>query len=387
MIRLLDFETNTTFLTDLQLNFIKTVFLPEFILNFIDFANIYNFTNNQSLFWNYFFATYYTSNFFLFIVNYTEFLVLIKLSPTPSIFNIFSQISLTNTLTANLNLNLVTTLNSTITSTLFSNFFFIFDYTFIFLISLLFFLKWNYDFLTICESDRSNFILFYENILYSWTNFSSLKFESYDEALCIIIIWPWCIFLVFTHIFTFENNESFFIFIEWGLPVIYGYLILNEHIWNFGQYFFVYLNGARGRKVLLVTLIEDLVSFIIILSRVSLQVVRGLICGFFHDFFREMSEYLFDTWFLYYEFLSSSAPTPLFLQKDLILYFIDLYIIAFILLFIYAILFLQLLFLVIAVWIFCRCWFISMTDQPFVPGVKRDFTKAALQKFSKIFYK
>jgi hypothetical protein len=63
----------------------------------------------------------------------------------------------------------------------------------------------------------------------------------------------------------------------------------------FGVYFLVYLNGGRGRKFLLVTLVEDLIAFIILLARVTLQVVRGIICGLYHDFFKELTEYIIDT--------------------------------------------------------------------------------------------
>ena len=193
-----------------------------------------------------------------------------------------------------------------------------------------------------------------------WVRFRGIKFESYEEAICIIIIWPWCIFLIFTHIFSPENNEIFFIFIEWGLPIIYGYLVLLESMILFGSYFFIYLNGARGRKLLFVTLIEDIISFIILLSRVTLQMVRGIICGLYHDFFRELIEYTVDTWESYWFY--SNWQLPFFKNYyiiDFSMFFIDWYIISFTLLFIYIILFLQLLFLLIAVWLFCRCWFIS----------------------------
>jgi hypothetical protein len=100
-------------------------------------------------------------------------------------------------------------------------------------------------------------------------------------------------------LFTVENNENFFIFVEWGLPVAYGFLILFESAWLFSTHLLIYLNGARGRRSLVVTLIEDCVALIILTSRITLQMIRGLICGFFHDFFREVSEYLIDTWELY----------------------------------------------------------------------------------------
>jgi hypothetical protein len=50
------------------------------------------------------------------------------------------------------------------------------------------------------------------------------------------------------------------------------------------------LNGGRGRRSLLVTVVEDILTFFIVIIRVSLQVVRGLLCGFFHNFFREVAD-------------------------------------------------------------------------------------------------
>jgi hypothetical protein len=89
-------------------------------------------------------------------------------------------------------------------------------------------------------------------------------------------------------------------------------------------------------------------------------VVRGIICGLYHDFFKELTEYIIDTWESYRLYAIWQVP---FIKKyyslDYIFFFFNWYIISFILLFIYIILFLQLLFLIIAVWLFCRCWFIS----------------------------
>jgi hypothetical protein len=88
--------------------------------------------------------------------------------------------------------------------------------------------------------------------------------------------------------------------------------------------------------------------------------VRGVICGLYHDFFRELIEYTIDTWESYWFY--SGWQLPFFKNYyliDFFFFFLDWYIISFTLLFIYIILFLQLLFLLIAVWLFCRCWFIS----------------------------
>ena len=61
-----------------------------------------------------------------------------------------------------------------------------------------------------------------------------------------------------------------------------------------GCHIFVYLTGSRGRRSLFVVVLEDLIAFVILLSRVSLQIVRGIICGLYHDFFREIYELLTD---------------------------------------------------------------------------------------------
>jgi hypothetical protein len=158
-----------------------------------------------------------------------------------------------------------------------------------------------------------------------------------------------------------DNNEIIFIFVEWGLPVVYGFFLLVEHLWNFGSHFFIYLNGGRGRRSLVITLVEDILTFFIVIIRVCLQVVRGLLCGFFHNFFRELADKILNIYHLYCFYSDWDIPfiRSYTLFVDVISYGADLYLLGFALLFAYAILFLQLLFLVIAVWLFCRCWFIS----------------------------
>lgn len=236
------------------------------------------------------------------------------------------------------------------------------EISFILFFMLLISLKFYNSYFQLFLANQSFLTLNYEIFLLVQINMIFIKFESLDEAFNVIIFWPWCLMLVFTHLIFWNNNEFFFIFIEWGLPVVYGYFIICEYFWNFGSYFFIYLNGTRGRRSLLFTIIEDLVAFFILIARVSLQMIRGLICGLYHDFFREITEYIIDTWDIFFLLYSWRLPffsmTPFF---DLMLFFINVYLIAFTLLFIYFVLFLQLLFLLIAVWLFARCWFISKT--------------------------
>lgn len=202
--------------------------------------------------------------------------------------------------------------------------------------------------------------VYYEKFITTWINVTGIKFESYEETLCVVVFWPWCIFLVFTHFFGIENNEFFFIFIEWGLPVLIGIMILIESFWLFGCHIFTYLTGSKGRRSFLATMAEDLIAFTILMSRVCLQIVRGVICGLYHDFFREISDMLVDNWGDFWIFSNSgiSIDNSNFLLA-FIIFFIDIYLLAMALFFIYFILFLQLLFLLIAVWLFCRCWLMS----------------------------
>jgi len=84
------------------------------------------------------------------------------------------------------------------------------------------------------------------------------------------------------------DHTVMFGFSEWGLPVTYGLIMLTEHWWTMGTYFFIYVAGAVGRKSSLVTAIEDITAVAILVARVMLQAVRGVIVGMFHFICREM---------------------------------------------------------------------------------------------------
>ena len=203
-------------------------------------------------------------------------------------------------------------------------------------------------------------LIIYSTFISLWSKLGFEKLESYDESISIVLFWPWCIFLVLTHLFVYSFRGEGFIFIEWGLPVLYGCFTLIESFWLMGSHFLVYLTGSRGRFSFLITLLEDLISFFILLSRISLQLVRGIVCGLYHGFFRELYDFLVDSWEKYF-FYTDYGIRFLDFEKILnIIYFIvDSYVLAYSLLFVYGVLFLQLLFLLIAIWLFCRCWFVS----------------------------
>lgn len=50
----------------------------------------------------------------------------------------------------------------------------------------------------------------------------------------------------------------------------------------------VYIAGAAGRKLSLLTAVEDAAAALILVARVLLQAVRGVIVGMFHFISREM---------------------------------------------------------------------------------------------------
>lgn len=330
------------------LNFYKLIYLTTYITPFSIFKQINLIKNFGNI------------SVDIISINFLELMITKKLSITNSLDIIFTQYTYYYEFYYFLNLNNIITYTNSIVNFFSTNIYYIINLIFIIILSYIYIYFLQNENISIIEKNRNSFILLYEEIILSWTRFTGIKFESYEEALSIIIIWPWCIFLIFSHIFNLENNEIFFIFIEWGLPIVYGYLIIIESMVLFSKYFFLYLNGARGRKFLLITILEDFIAFIILLSRVTLQAVRGLICGLYHDFFREITVYLLDTlinyrfekqWFNSY----SLNFTSIFLINIICL----LYITSFTLAFIYVLLFLQILFLLIAVWLFCRCWFIS----------------------------
>ena len=220
-------------------------------------------------------------------------------------------------------------------------------------------IKFCFEKFTILLKYINNINLFLEKNILIWINFFFITFESYEETLCIFIFWPWCIFLIFTHIFQWDNLEIYFIFIEWGLPIIYGYCLLWEYIYLFGAFFFLYLNGSHVKKFFFINILEDIWTFIIFLARITMQAIRGLICGFFHDCFRELSEILLISSFHIYKsiyFFKNLFPNYLFLIFN---YTISLYLFSIILFGVYFILFLQLFFLILMIWLFARCWFIS----------------------------
>lgn len=145
--------------------------------------------------------------------------------------------------------------------------------------------------------------------------------------------------------------SGMFGFAEWGVPVVYGFILLIEHIWELGVYTCVYLTGVRGRKSLLVNVMEDLVNTVIMFARIGLQAVRGVIVGIFHFICREAlltlrRMWVIDTWF---SDGCSWGNGGVGNTYDFVLLWVDFWIAAGSLVIITAIMFLQLTLLIVSV--------------------------------------
>jgi hypothetical protein len=203
--------------------------------------------------------------------------------------------------------------------------------------------------------------VFVDLYLLTWVVGGEDKVETTEEILVLFFLWPWCVFLIFTHTFGWSDHSTIFGFAEWGLPVIYGYILLLEHIWVFGAYMVVYLMGIRTRKSMVANCIEDIVALVIMVARVSLQMVRGVIVGMFHFICREAVLNMNRWWSTDIWCYSGSAMIN---DKrswviDMILVWVDFWVAAGSLIVVTAIMFLQLIFLIVSVWLFCKCWYTS----------------------------
>lgn len=216
------------------------------------------------------------------------------------------------------------------------------------------------------------FSIFIELYLISWIVGGEDKVETTEEILVLFILWPWCVFLIFSHTFGFSEHTVVFGFAEWGLPVMYGYILLLEHVWIFGTYIGVYLMGVRARKSIIINLIEDLIAMTIMIARVSLQMVRGIIVGMFHLICREALLNMNRWWIndIWVTSGSAGASSRRSCNLDMLTLWVDWWLAVGSLVVVTAIMFLQLIFLIVSVWLFCKCWYIS-----WLPKTYSDFAE------------
>ncbi len=257
-------------------------------------------------------------------------------------------------------------INSIINSNIFFNIFNLYTniFSFFLIILYLFLLYHFFTYFLLNYFTKNNFIFsFFNNLVIIWFKFLSEKLESLEEVFLCFKFLPFFIFIFFTHFFYFNNFLSFFIFIEWIAPVLFGLIIITESIWLFSSYIFIYLNGSKGRKILLVSLVEDIIGLLILMVRIILQLIRGIICSLYHDFFKEivilylikLQKILFIWNFFFFFKLNIIYFLLLFLFKILFIIILSTFLV--------VLMFLQALFLFLAVWLFCKCWFKSVYNQ------------------------
>lgn len=221
--------------------------------------------------------------------------------------------------------------------------------------------------------------LFYKkfcNYIIIWVRFLFEKLENNEESYLTIKLVSFFLFLFFSNFLAIDSNINFIVFIEWNLPVCFGIILICELVYFFGSYILLYLNGSKSRKVLIVSFFEDLMNFFILLIRISLQLIRGIICGIYHDLLREANikiiQWLVElnwNWVLKYNTDYPFTSTPLFYL--ILFYIFFLYIITFAII----LMFLQALFLFLAIWLFCKCWFLSVLYSKFFITNKKNILK------------
>lgn len=218
-------------------------------------------------------------------------------------------------------------------------------------------LRWLVDSSSLVERARPLYNNFLELQVFAWVYGGDNKVESVEELLCLLILWPWCVFIIGSHLFSNADHTVMFGFAEWGLPIIYGLLLLVEHFWTFGVYIFVYLVGVRGRRSFIVNMFEDFVAMLIMVVRVLLQSIRGVIVGMFHFICREALLNMTRWWStdLAFNHQLGAVQSGDAFSLDVLTVLADFGLAAGSLVVVTAIMFLQLIFLIVSVWLFCKC--------------------------------
>ena len=123
------------------------------------------------------------------------------------------------------------------------------------------------------------------------------------------------------------------------------------------MYIFVYLVGVRGRRSFVVNMFEEFVAMLIMVVRVLLQSIRGVIVGMFHFICREALLNMARWWSSDFAFNHQlgSVQSGDALSLDVLVMLADFGLAAGSLVVVTAIMFLQLIFLIVSVWLFCKC--------------------------------
>lgn len=195
----------------------------------------------------------------------------------------------------------------------------------------------------------------------SWIKFFHEKLENMLEGYFSVKFFFFFLFLFFSNLFCYDDGINYVVFIEWNIPVCFGLILITELILILKSYIYIYLNGSKTKKIILVTFFEDLINFLILTVRIMLQLIRGIICSIYHDLLRDCSRRAI--WSLHRRNFDWIAEIDLSdLDYRIKLFNKVLFIIFYLLIVSFAIIlmFLQALFLFLAVWLFCKCWFMSV---------------------------
>jgi hypothetical protein len=170
-------ENNWSFLIREFYLFYKNIFntWDDILIFFFNKNLLYNYNNIN-----------FNGNF----IDFNELTVFSNFLRIDIIFIIFSQLSLSSLNFFNLEINNLIINSNSFNINLFIYFNFFLSLLFIFLIIYFFLFNFYLDYSSVLEITRVFFTILYEEFILIWVRFISIKFESYEEAICIIIIWP-----------------------------------------------------------------------------------------------------------------------------------------------------------------------------------------------------
>ena len=120
-----------------------------------------------------------------------------------------------------------------------------------------------------------------------WIKFFFEKLENIKEGFLIAKLTFFFFTIYISSLFGFDDYINYIVFVEWNIPVCFGIILILELIWMLKSHIYIYLNGSKTKNIMIATLLEDLINFLILNIRIFLQLIRGIICGIYHDLIRE----------------------------------------------------------------------------------------------------
>lgn len=226
------------------------------------------------------------------------------------------------------------------------------------------------------NENKDSYITKTINFFLTWIKFFFEKLENMLEGYISLKFFFFLMFLFFSNFFEYDDNINYVIFIEWNIPVCFGMVLILELIFMLKSFTFMYLNGSKTKKIILVTYFEDLINFFILNIRILLQLIRGIICGIYHDLLREYNIktiiYLHE---INFEWINSNEITNADIKIKILSKILFVICYLFIITFAVILMFLQALFLFLAIWLFCKCWFMSVSSSKYLFKNKINITK------------